>query len=617
MQAVRFAAFSKPLGCDQMELSEFLHQTLQEVRSETSERLSSPGTEYPYPELIFSEIIMEHMADVGMTYEPQICHLDSKAGSANIRLSGYSVSEDSDRLDLFVTVFRNADEIQPVPDAETRQAAEYCSRFLQLSAEGRMAKSIDPSSDAHELATFIEGGYGELEEIRIYVLTDGQVKTKNFKPRIIAGKTIRLEVMDIERLHRHVSEGKPRDELVVNFEQLAGGPLPCVYVTGEDQLYDYAMTVFPAEVLRHLYDKFGARLLEANVRSFLSTTGKVNKGILATLRSAPEKFVAYNNGIVVVTDEASLGKTAQGGPGISWLKGMQIVNGGQTTASIYFTKKKYPDTDLSKVYVPAKVVILKSGNASAEEALISDISRYANSQNTVKQSDLSANAPFHVELEKLSNSVYLPDGVGRWFYERAGGSYNTMLAREGSTPARYKKLRTEVIPPARRLTKTDLAKFIQAWGGRPDLASLGGQKNFTKFMEVVQEREERGDKVVPDVIGFKQMIAKVIFFKQVHALTRPLFPAFQGNVAIYTVSLVAEQYGAQLDLMRVWEHQRLSEPLKDQLRIWAREVNAKLHATSGGRMISEWAKKEECWAQMRTLKLSPAGTFPAPELRSC
>jgi AIPR protein len=596
-----------------MELREFLGQIRSEVQSEIAERMTTSGIRYPYPELIFSEIVMRHMEDVGMTFEPQVCHLESKIASANTRLSGYSFSESGDRLDLFVTVYRNSEELQTVPDSETKQAAGYCFRFLKLAAEGKVSRAMDPSHDAYELATHIEQRYSDLEEFQIYVLTDGQVKAKNFRSQEMAGKTIRLEVMDIERLNRHLSEGKPRDELVVNFNEVAGGPLPCVYIKGPDSGYDYALTVFPGEVLRHLYDRFGSRLLEANVRSFLSVTGKVNRGLQATLRSEPDKFVAYNNGIVVVADEVILGDAKSGGPGIAWLKGMQIVNGGQTTASIYFTKKKYADVDLSKVQVPAKVIVLKTDNAAAEESLISDISRFANSQNTVKQSDLSANSPFHVGLEKLSNSVYLSDGLGRWFYERAAGSYTTMLAREGSTPTKFRHLKTVVVPPSRRLTKTDLAKYLNSWDGRPDIASLGGQKNFARFMDDIRERSEGGEIVVDGPDGFKTMIGKVILFKQVNLLVRPMFPAFQGNVAIYLVSLIARLHGPGIDLMKIWAQQGISVAFRDQVRIWAVEVNAALQESSKGRMISEWAKKEGCWRELQKLSLTPI-SVSVPEL---
>lgn len=380
--------------------------------------------------------------------------------------------------------------------------------------------------------------------------------------------------------------------------------MPCVYVPGQMTDYDYALTVIPGEALRFIYEKYGPRLLEANVRSFLSVTGKVNKGIRDTLRDDPERFMAYNNGIVIVADDAHIGKTADGGPGILWLKGMQIVNGGQTTASIYFTKKKSPDIDLRQVRVPAKLIILKSRDTIAEEALISDISRYANSQNSVKQSDLSANKPFHVEMEKLAMTTYCPDGVGRWFYERAAGSYNTMLSREGTTPAKLKKLK-ESIPPSRKITKTDLAKFLNAWNKRPDLVSLGAQKNFERFMDSLREDDQSSSVPLPDVMAYKAMVAKAILFKKTQSLVRPMFPAFQGNVATYLVSLLANRLGERIDLDKIWLKQDISITLRSQLQTWADEVNETLHRTSGGKMISEWAKKPECWDAVRMGSYSP------------
>ena len=393
-------------------LSDFLRETRAEVKSQMSDGAL-------YEELVFAGVVMAHMSEIGMTFEPVECHFEGTVGNAILRLSGYAISDDSDQLDLFVSIYEGVDEPSPIPDSETKMAAERCLRFLTLCAEGKMAQKLDPSSDVRSLAETLQAIYDDLEQIRVYVITDRVAKSKSFKTRDIGGKAVRLEVMDIERLHRHTAEGKPRDELVVDFNEVSGSPLPCVYVPSENDDYDYAMTAVPGEALRLLYEKFGARLLEANVRSFLSVKGKgVNAGIQATLRSAPERFMAYNNGIVIVADEMVLGKTSQGEQGIAWLKGLQIVNGGQTTASLYFTKRKYPDTDLSRVRVPAKIIVMKAQDPTKEEALVSDISRYANSQNAVRQSDLSANKPFHIEIEKLSRSIYCPDGVG---HARHGG----------------------------------------------------------------------------------------------------------------------------------------------------------------------------------------------------
>ena len=597
-----------------MELVDFLRQTQAEVRAEIGERLGAAPEAYPYPESVFAEVVMQHMSEIGMTFEPEVCHYAARVANANLRLSGFAVSDDADQLDLFVSLYAGVDQVMPVPDAETRTAAEQCLRFLAKCAEGRLAATMDESNDAYALAVTIQECYANLDQIRIYVLTDRQARAKNFTAREVNGKTVKLEVMDIERLHRHWSEGKPRDELVVNFDEVSGSALPCVYVPGEMTDYDCALTVIPGEALRFLYDKYGARLLEANVRSFLSATGKVNKGIRDTLREDPERFMAYNNGIVIVADEARLGRTADGSPGIVWLKGMQIVNGGQTTASIYFTKKRGPEVDLRQVRVPAKVIVLRSRDTAAEEALISDISRYANSQNSVRQSDLSANKPFHVEMERLALCTYCPDGVGRWFYERAAGSYNTMLAREGNTPAQLRRLKEIVTPPSRKIIKTDLAKYINAWDRRPDLVSLGAQKNFERFMDGLRAPEGQPPAPLPDVAAFKGMIAKAILFKKTHALVRPMFPAFQGNVAAYLVSVLSDQLGGRIDLDRIWAKQDISQELREQLRTWAVEVNDSLHRSSGGRMISEWAKRPECWDAVRAQRYSPVRDG-IPELR--
>ena len=599
-----------------MELYEFLLQTQADVKTEIGERLTISDGSSLYHESVFSEIVMQHMADIGMTFpDYQICHYTAKLNNANLRLSGFAFSEEGDQLDLFVCIYEGSDDLVSIPDSETKIAAEQCSRFLTNCVNGKLLSTMDKSSEAYDLAFTIKEGYEKLNQIRIYVLTDRQSKAKRFKSREEKGKTVMLEVMDIERLYRHWSEGKPRDELVINFSEVSGGALPCVYVPGEMTDYDYALTVIPGEALRFLYEKYGARLLEANVRSFLSTTGKVNRGIRDTLRNDPERFMAYNNGIVIVADAAHLGKTIDGGPGILWLKGMQIVNGGQTTASIYFSKKRDSGIDLSRVRVPAKIIILRSSDATLEEALISDISRYANSQNSVKQSDLSANKPFHVEIEKLSLSTYCPDGIGRWFYERASGSYNTMLVREGTTPAKLRDLKA-AIPSSRKITKTDLAKFLNTWDSKPHIVSLGSQKNFERFMQAPTEEQQELGQVLPqaiDVSTYKAMIAKAIVFKKTQSIVRPMFPAFQGNIVIYLISLLSFRLGNKIDFDLIWNKQDISPELRIQLQIWAKEINVVLHSSSGGKMISEWAKKQECWEIVRNSDYSET-SYNIPEL---
>jgi hypothetical protein len=590
-----------------MTLDDFLAETKGEIATQMSE-----GS--PFAELVFAEVVMQHLVDAGMTFEPVICHFQGKIGNANLRLSGYAMSEEADQLDLFVSLYEGFDTLTSISDQDTKTAAAQCVRFLELCAAGRVADKLDPSSDVHSLALTIREIYDELEQVRVYVLTDGIAKSKSFKSRDIGGKDVKLEVMDIERLFRHKSEGKPRDELVIDFNEVSGSPLPCVFVPGETGDYDYALTAIPGEALRFVYEKFGPRLLEANVRSFLSVKAKgVNAGLQNTLRNAPERFMAYNNGIVLVADEMRLDRASDGSPGIVWLRGMQIVNGGQTTASIFFAKKKFADTDLSKVRVPAKIIVMKEADPAKEEALVSDISRYANSQNAVRQSDLSANKPFHVDVERLSLSVYCPDGTGRWFYERAAGSYNTLLAREGVTPAKLRALK-ESMPAGRRITKTELAKYFMAWDGQPDVVSLGSQKCFDRFMSGMADSESGSGAPAPDVAYFKSIAAKALLFKAVHKAARPLVPAFLANVAAYTVALISKTYGEPFDLDRIWSRQAISPQLVEQAKIWAREVYDRLLETANGKMISEWAKRRECLEAMFSRPFS-SPIIDVPEAR--
>ena len=589
-----------------MELAEFLRETQAQVKAQMADSM-------PYAEIAFSDIVTQHMSEIGMTFEPVPCHYRGKVANAILRLSGYALSEDLEQLDLFVSLYEGVDSLTPVSDTETKTAVEQCLRFLSLCAEGKMAPKLDPSSDVRSLAETLQSIYDSLEQVRVFVLTDQVAKAKSFKTRDVGGKAVRLEVVDIERLYRHWSEGKPRDELVVDFTEVSSSAIPCVFVPGENGDYDYALTAIPGEALRLLYEKFGARLLEANVRSFLSVKGKgVNAGIQSTLRSAPGRFMAYNNGIVIVADEMKLKKSGDGSTGIAWLKGLQIVNGGQTTASIYFTKRKYSDTDLSKVRVPAKIIVMREPDPVKEEALVSDISRFANSQNSVSQSDLSANKPFHVEVEKLSLTVYCPDGVGRWFYERAAGSYNTLLSRDGATPAKLKALK-EAIPSSRRITKTDLAKYLNTWDQKPDVVSLGSQKNFDRFMASLTPANG-GEPALPSAADYKTMIAKAKLFRDAHKFIRPMFQAFQGNVTTYTLSLVSQKLGDHIDLNRIWQKQAVSTELLAQVGIWAREVNDTLHRTAAGRMVSEWAKKPECKDAVLSASYSEASRG-IPELK--
>ena len=602
-----------------MTLEEFHRNFRSDMQSIIADRAGGGGGEegdpFPAEELVFAELVMEHIAAAGICDEPTVCYWTGRIGNARLRITGYALSLDETALDLFVTHYFGTDDLSELRDAEASGTAAEGVRFLFEVARGRLEARVDPTHPVRDFVALLRSKWAELDRLRVFVITDGKTKTKRFANKEAQGKMVAIEAMDIERLFRH-TEGKPRDELAVSLLQSLGRPLPCVHVPDPDADYEYALTAIPGQLIRDLYLRFGPRLLEANVRTFLGTKKAVNKGIIDTLRKEPEHFLAFNNGLVLVCDEAEFERAEDGSLGLSLLKGLQIVNGGQTTSTIYFASRDDRTIDLSHVMVPAKIIILKGSHDDARERLIANVSRYANSQNAVKMSDLSANRPFHVQLEKLANEIWCPDGATRWFYERADGAYNVMLLREGFTPAKRRRIQ-ETIPPKMKLSKTDIAKFHEAWRGKPSQVALAGQKNFAAFMAAIDDDPT----IVPnplDANWYRAMIAKVILFKSVESMikTREAKDTFrQGwvNIATYVVSCLADRYGQQLDLEQIWFNQRISIGLRDLLWDWAKVVNEEFNRIAPGAQISEVAKRPGAWERIRAVKL-PQPTAKIPEI---
>lgn len=592
-----------------MSLEEFHRNFRSDLQTIIAERVEAGEGPFPSEELVFAEMVMDHVAETNICETPTVCHWNGQVGNAKLRITGYALSSDEAALDLFVTHYFGAEELNDLKDSDAVATASEGVRFLFRAASGNLETRIDPTHPVRDLVATIRSRWDDLDRLRIFVITDGRTKTKRFSSKEVHQKIVSIEAMDMERLFRH-TEGKPRDELAVSLVQTIGRPLPCVHVPDPDADYEYALTAIPGQLIRDLYLRFGSSLLEANVRTFLGSKKTVNKGIAETLKKEPEHFLAFNNGLVLVCDEAAFERSEDGSVGISFLKGLQIVNGGQTTSTIYFASRDDRTIDLSHVMVPAKVIILKGSQDEARERLISNVSRFANSQNAVKMSDLSANRPFHVQLEKLADETWCPDGATRWFYERAAGAYNVMLLREGTTPARRRKLKEEV-SPKRKLTKNDVAKFHEAWRGKPNQVAMAGEKNFAAFMVALDE--DPG--IVPsplDARWYRAMIAKVILFKAIENMiktkeAKEVFRQGWVNIATYVVAVVSDQLGDRLDLEQIWQRQDISAGLRKHLWAWAVIVNSEFHRIAPGQQISEVAKRAETWTKVK------AFDFPAPE----
>lgn len=470
--------------------------------------------------------------------------------------------------------------------------------FFEKSCNG-LHKELEEASSAYDLSQWIYKHIKQLNNIRLFVFTDGLIPSHQFKDLGVIGDLFfSTNVWDIRRLYRCVSSGKKREAIEIDFEKQFGRSIPCLRIPEANSDYDGCMLIIPGEILKSLYAEYGSRLLERNVRSFLQARGKVNKGIRQTILHEPERFLAYNNGISATAESV---RFVDNGHGVALVRDLQIVNGGQTTASLYQTARK-DKADLSKVYVQAKLTIVKSDRI---DEMVPLISRYANSQNKVNEADFSANEPFHIQIEEFSRTIWASatDGNQRqthWFYERARGQY--LEAKNKETTMARKRIFEETYPKSQKFDKTELAKFQQTFDQLPHLVSRGAQKNFAEF---TAQWADKKDVTTLDSDYFKHLIAKAILFKTTEKIVRKEFGEYRANIVTYTLAYLSASAPKHIDLDDIWKHQIIPIALQEVIKKVSVKVYEAITTPPEGKSknVTEWCKHLDCWNKFKELKI--------------
>jgi hypothetical protein len=578
-----------PPRADAREVNAFAEQLREELLVEAE----AEGGEVTLEEALTRRVI-DTLIEEGAIEEGVPSYYEN--ASRSIMVSGYGI-EDEGTLNLLVTLHHNEVPPRSVPPRVAETALQRPLRLWFACRDGTYHERLEPSSDAWGMARDIHLAQRDIDRIRLILITDGLAAagSEYYEPVIEDGVEIRREVWDVGRLARLELSGQRGDPIEIDFVASFGEPLPCLPAPDVSGDYRAYLAVFPGETLGAIYHEYGARLLELNVRSFLQAVGKVNRGIRDTIANDPGRFLAYNNGISATASSIEIERGADGVMGIARLRDLQIVNGGQTTASIHRAWRD-PKVSLEAVAVQAKITEL---DGERLEEIVPLISRYANSQNKVSEADLRSNDPFHVEIEALSRSIWAPATAGtqrqtKWFYERARGQYADALNRE-STAARRRTFR-ELHPTRQKFTKTDLAKFENTWHQRPHEVSRGAQKNFAGFMLALGE-EHRS----PDADYFRRLIAKAILFRSTERIVRRKeFGGYRANIVTYAVAKLSHATAQTVDLDAIWQHQALDDAIEDalgELADLAFEVLTDSARPTAN--VTEWAKREQCWRRMR------------------
>ncbi|MFI5303751.1 MAG: AIPR family protein [Nitrospiria bacterium] len=577
------------------DLLEFYEQLQNDViiEAQPTEGKNGDSRGGDFRERAFTRIAIEELAASGILESPLECHYETTLGASGIKVNAYSIPDEDTRIFLIVTDYYPTPEPTRLTSADIDRSMNLALRFFKASING-LHESIESGSDAYAMIKDIYIHKDDIERVHILLITNGLTVQKKEKLRkeTLAKYRVSYEVWDIERLRRFRSGRKSYEAIEVDLSETNG--IPCISISDDKLGYSTCLSVLPGFLLYNWYDEYGAKLLELNVRAYLQARGKINKGILETLLKEPHHFLAYNNGITIVAEEIILNTT---GDRITAIKGLQIVNGGQTTASIHRAKKDN-QADLSHVYVQAKLTVVPPAEF---EEMVPEISRFSNTQNKVSEVDLRANHPFHVGIERVSRKTWAPGEQSMWFYERARGSYQTERTKTSTTPAQKARF-DRTFPSAQRFNKEDLARYSNIWNGLPHIVSRGGQKSFLKFMESVPNYAKDWQ---PPAEEFKTLIAKAILFRRTQDLAKELeIPAFRINVVNYTVALLAEQTAKRIDLISIWNKQDISDALKSQIKEWLPKVANALISSSGERNPTEWFKMEQCWKQLRDVSTS-------------
>ena len=554
----------------------------------------------------FTQIALYMLSEAGEFDDPLVCYHYSRG----MEVSGYLLDEDEGRLDVFLSIHTNAHPPETVPRQRVDVAFRRLSTFVEWCLSGGFVQ-LEKSSPVFDMATHIHSFRNGLTRIGLCVITDGRTTVETLPQDSLDGVPVSRSLWDIVRLHRLSTSGRRREAISIDLRERCGGPLPCLQADSSQEGYRAFLTLIPGDLLRDIYADYGTRLLERNVRSFLQARGKVNRGIRDTITGEPERFLAYNNGITITAESVRL--CSDGGmTAITRLDGLQIVNGGQTTASLLAAGRGR--ADLSQVHVAAKLIEIQSGDS--QDDLVRNVSRYANSQNRISEADFSANDPFHVAIEELSRTIWAPPASGaqretRWFYERARGQYHVERAAE-PTPAR-RSMFSAMHPPRQRFDKPDLAKFESTWEQLPHIVSRGAQKNFSDFMIRLSER----GRVEPDRAHFERLVAKAILFRETERIVRRQnFGGYRANIVTYTIALLCNATDQRLDLERIWREQTIGDTLERVIGDLSHGVHAIITNPPNGRNITEWCKSPDCWDAVRTRASTTAVTSLGDEVMS-
>ena len=594
-----------------------LKNYIEAIQSDVSALVYSDGEGASFEDK-FTEHCIEILDNIGKSEGARVLSYinPDSLGRIDWKINGYCLKDefkdDSNKvyfetLDLFITHFNKTSYDYNITKDDFNKSINQIKKFLNAALKGHI-DYIDPAqTELNQLLKIIVKQKANFDRINIYFLINGN---SNHDLEKIAIKgfddlDIFVHVWDIPRFYKLSESSSNREPIEIDFKELISNNqhgIQCLKMPNMNELYECYLAILPGEILSKLYKEYSNELLESNVRAFLGQTGKFNKGIRDTIREKPQMFLPYNNGITATAENVET-LLIDNQLYLTKLLDFQIVNGGQTTASLFHTQKKFKDVDLSNVFVQMKLTVIK--DVEQKNIEVPNIARFANSQNKVSELDLSSNNPYFVQIESISRKKYVIDTNNRnmstlWYFERVKGQYKESLNKL-TTPSQQRKFK-EQNPTNQKFVKSDVAKYINIWELEPHYVSQGAQKSFIHYTKKINDLVKKNK--FPGDNFYKKLIANAILFKTVDKLFgRKNIDAIgdtnlKSFTVAYTLSYFHYKTENKIDLWKIYEEQSINEELVKLLKNTLVLVYNFLISSSSNSLISEYCKRESTWKKL-------------------
>lgn len=643
-----------------MDYQEYREEFLETLRADSAH--SGTDTEDEF---------LNHTFDLLMDFNeldsPERTGMGDKKGKGGrlMRADGYCFDETDHSLILLISDFQDSKETDKLTRTRVDELYWRLYYFLDEVCNGTISSYFDDSDDVLKIASYIrrrinaDSNDPELVlKIKFFILTNKELDTKLLSTNLLEttikntrgkkkttktnkrikkedfnGKPLEIALWYPERFFE-MENSNNNEPIVIDVEEDYGYKgIPCIKGDIGDNLdYEAYIAIIPGKLLADIYIEHGSRVLEGNVRAFLGTSGSksVNSGIRRTINNDPTKFFTYNNGIATTASDVET-ELIDGQLYITRVVDLQIINGGQTTASLAEAVLKRTNTELEGIYVPMKLTVIDDRESEDEngirfyDEMVQSIAKFANSQNKVTAADLFSNDPFHIQMEKMSKRFLAPPGQSAvptgWYYERSRKKYKQEQVKLSKDE---QKRFMSKYPKAQIITKEQLAMYITAvFSLRPDIVSRGKNWTMKAFGTEISEAFRKNRESFNEFY-FKKCICAAIIYRSVDyyleshkdSARNPTgfwykTGGYKLNIVPYSIAKIISSIPSDfsLDWMKIWDKQALSPAFMREIEIVTKMTNDFI-CDSNGVIVTEYCKKLLTWERFRdTIEYKPSADF--------